>query len=74
QQQLSITNDVSSILGNLAPGFSPSRQKMSSTGETLRGRKPLCNCTLSIMVTMLGMLLTGFSIRVDVTVIRSISE
>jgi|TARA_R110002124_G_scaffold85958_1_gene222579 iron complex outermembrane receptor protein len=41
QQQLSITNDLSSILGNLAPGFSPSRQKMSSTGETLRGRKPL---------------------------------
>ncbi|GLP97653.1 TonB-dependent receptor [Paraferrimonas sedimenticola] len=41
QQQLSVTNDLSTILGNLAPGFSPSRQKMSSTGETLRGRKPL---------------------------------
>nr|WP_233132634.1 TonB-dependent receptor [Paraferrimonas haliotis] len=41
QQQLAVSNDLSTIIGNLAPGFSPSRQKMSSTGETLRGRKPL---------------------------------
>lgn len=41
QQQLSIQDDLSTVLGNLIPGFSPSRQKMTSAGETLRGRKPL---------------------------------
>ncbi|GAB3112064.1 TonB-dependent receptor [Aestuariicella hydrocarbonica] len=40
-QQLSISNDLSSVLGNLIPSFSPSRQKMSNAGESLRGRKPL---------------------------------
>lgn len=40
-QQLAIENDLSTVLGNLIPGFSPSRQKMSNAGESLRGRKPL---------------------------------
>ncbi|WP_439135699.1 TonB-dependent receptor [Pseudomaricurvus sp.] len=40
-QQLSIQNDLSTVLGNLIPSFSPSRQKMSNAGESLRGRKPL---------------------------------
>ncbi|MCE9680237.1 TonB-dependent receptor [Shewanella sp. AS1] len=40
-QQLSINNDLSTLLGNLVPSFSPSRQKMTSAGESLRGRKPL---------------------------------
>ncbi|WP_051230593.1 TonB-dependent receptor domain-containing protein [Haliea salexigens] len=41
QQQLSIQNDISTVLGNLVPSFSPARQKMTNAGETLRGRKPL---------------------------------
>jgi len=39
--QLAFTQDISAILGNLLPGFSPSRQKLTSAGETLRGREPL---------------------------------
>ncbi|HLS99023.1 MAG TPA: TonB-dependent receptor [Porticoccaceae bacterium] len=41
QQQLAINNDLSTVLGNLVPSFSPSRQKMTNAGESLRGRKPL---------------------------------
>ncbi|AMX01866.1 TonB-dependent receptor [Microbulbifer thermotolerans] len=41
KQQMGVTNDLSTILGNLIPSFSPSRQKMTSSGESLRGRKPL---------------------------------
>lgn len=41
EQQLAVTTDLSDILGNLVPAFSPSRQKLSSAGETLRGREPL---------------------------------
>ncbi|MBL4814644.1 MAG: TonB-dependent receptor plug domain-containing protein, partial [Shewanella sp.] len=41
EQQFRTTKDLSTIIGNLAPSFSPSRQKMSNTGETLRGRPPL---------------------------------
>lgn len=41
QQQLAIQNDISTVLGNLIPSYSPSRQKMTSAGETLRGREPL---------------------------------
>lgn len=41
RQQLSISNSLSDILGNLLPSFSPSRQKLTSSGETLRGRTPL---------------------------------
>lgn len=41
EEQFRTTKDLSTIIGNLAPSFSPSRQKMSNTGETLRGRPPL---------------------------------
>ncbi|WP_075185064.1 TonB-dependent receptor [Teredinibacter haidensis] len=41
QAQLSIHYDLSTVLGNLIPSFSPSRQKMTNAGESLRGRKPL---------------------------------
>ena len=40
-QQLNINNDLSTLLGNLIPSFAPSRQKMTSYGESLRGRDPL---------------------------------
>lgn len=41
EQQLAIHNDISTVLGNLIPSFSPSRQKMTNAGESLRGRKLL---------------------------------
>ncbi len=41
QQQLAVTQDISQILANLIPSFAPSRQKLTNSGETLRGRKPL---------------------------------
>lgn len=41
EQQLAIHNDISTVLGNLIPSYSPSRQKMTNAGESLRGRKPL---------------------------------
>ena len=45
QQELStqylIADDPSQALATYVPGFSPSRQKMTSTGESLRGRQPL---------------------------------
>jgi iron complex outermembrane receptor protein len=41
ERQLAIHNDISTVLGSLIPSFSPSRQKMTNAGETLRGRKPL---------------------------------
>jgi iron complex outermembrane recepter protein len=41
EEQLAINNDISAVLGNLIPSFSPSRQKMTNAGESLRGRKPL---------------------------------
>lgn len=41
QQQRQLTSDTSQILSNLIPSFNPSRQKMSGSGETLRGRIPL---------------------------------
>lgn len=40
-QQLAVTQDISQVLANLIPSFSPSRQKLTNGGETLRGRKPL---------------------------------
>ncbi len=40
-QQLGVSSDLSTVLGNLIPSFSPARQKMTSSGESLRGRKPL---------------------------------
>lgn len=41
EQQLALTQDLSQVLANLIPSFAPSRQKLSNSGETLRGRKPL---------------------------------
>lgn len=41
EQQLAFTSDHGQILGNLIPGYSPSRQKMTNSGETFRGRSPL---------------------------------
>ena len=41
EQQLAITSDHGQILSNLIPSYSPSRQKMSSAGETFRGRSAL---------------------------------
>lgn len=41
RQQLSVAHSLSDILGNQVPAFSPSRQKLTSAGETLRGRNPL---------------------------------
>lgn len=41
EQQMQVTSDSSQILSNLLPSFSPSRQKMSGSGETFRGRAPL---------------------------------
>jgi iron complex outermembrane recepter protein len=40
-QQLALTHDLSQVLSNLIPSFTPSRQKLTNAGETLRGRKPL---------------------------------
>ena len=41
EDQLAISSDIFSVLGNLVPSLSPSRQKLSSSGESFRGRKPL---------------------------------
>ena len=45
QQELAsqylIADDPSQALSTFIPGYAPSRQKMSSTGESLRGRQPL---------------------------------
>ena len=41
RQQISVNNDMATILGNMIPSFSPSRQKMTGYGESLRGRDPL---------------------------------
>lgn len=41
EQQLALTSDISQIIANLVPAFAPSRQKLSSRGESLRGRRPL---------------------------------
>lgn len=41
EQQLAITSDHGAVLSNLIPSYSPSRQKMTSAGETFRGRSAL---------------------------------
>ena len=45
QQELAsqylIADDPSQALSTYIPGYAPSRQKMTSTGESLRGRQPL---------------------------------
>jgi iron complex outermembrane recepter protein len=40
-QQVSIAGSVVDAVANLTPSFSPTRQKLSGAGETLRGRSPL---------------------------------
>lgn len=39
--QLALGTDIAQLIGNFVPAYSPSRQKMSGFGETLRGRSPL---------------------------------
>ncbi|MFC4929675.1 TonB-dependent receptor [Massilia sp. GCM10023247] len=39
--QYQVADDPSAALATFVPGYAPSRQKMSSTGESLRGRQPL---------------------------------
>lgn len=41
ERQLAITSDQGQVLGNLIPSYSPSRQKLTNSGETFRGRSPL---------------------------------
>lgn len=41
QLQQSLVSSPSEMLSNLIPSFSPARQKMSSAGESFRGRRPL---------------------------------
>lgn len=39
--QLQITEDLSEVLATQVPGYAPSRQKMTTFGESMRGRTPL---------------------------------
>src|SRR4051812_21501120 len=39
--QYLIADDPSQALATYIPGYAPSRQKLTSTGESLRGRQPL---------------------------------
>ena len=41
EEQLAISNDPGQVLSNLIPSYSPSRQKLTNSGETFRGRDPL---------------------------------
>ncbi|PSJ38024.1 TonB-dependent receptor [Allosphingosinicella deserti] len=40
-QQIAISGSVTDAVSALTPSFSPTRQKLSGAGETLRGRSPL---------------------------------
>ena len=40
-QQIAISGSVTDAVSTLTPSFSPTRQKLSGSGETLRGRSPL---------------------------------
>ncbi|NIJ39133.1 iron complex outermembrane receptor protein [Sphingopyxis panaciterrae] len=40
-QQVAVAGSVIDAVANLTPSFSPTRQKLSGSGETLRGRSPL---------------------------------
>lgn len=40
-QQIAISGSVTDAVSSLTPSFSPTRQKLSGAGETLRGRSPL---------------------------------
>lgn len=39
-QQLAISGSVTDAVATLTPSFSPTRQKLSGSGESLRGRSP----------------------------------
>lgn len=41
EQQLKVTEDRGQVLANLIPGYTPSRQKLTNSGETFRGREAL---------------------------------
>jgi iron complex outermembrane receptor protein len=41
EQQVAIAGSVVDAVSNLTPSFSPTRQKLSGAGESLRGRSPL---------------------------------
>ena len=41
EQQMAISGSVTDAVATLIPSFSPTRQKLSGAGETLRGRSPL---------------------------------
>ena len=41
QNQLTISNDIATVIGNLVPSMTPSRQKLSNQGENMRGRNAL---------------------------------
>lgn len=40
-EQLMVSEDLSQVLASQVPGYAPSRQKLTSFGESLRGRVPL---------------------------------
>jgi iron complex outermembrane recepter protein len=40
-QQIAMSGSVTDAVANLTPSFSPTRQKLSGAGESLRGRSPL---------------------------------
>ncbi len=40
-QQIAISGSITDAVATLTPSFSPTRQKLSGAGETLRGRSPL---------------------------------
>ena len=40
-QQLTVSGSIVDAVSTLSPSFSPTRQKLSGAGETLRGRSPL---------------------------------
>ena len=40
-QQLTVSGSIVAAVSTLSPSFSPTRQKLSGAGETLRGRSPL---------------------------------
>jgi len=40
-QQIAISGSITDAVSSLTPSFSPTRQKLSGSGETLRGRSPL---------------------------------
>lgn len=41
EQQLALATNPTELIANLVPSFSPARQKLTSSGESFRGRRPL---------------------------------